>query len=52
MGGPSVQEVNQKGAGVREKSWIEAFSRLVERLVPDAITTSAILLIVVATISL
>src|SRR5262249_7697472 len=52
MGGPSVQEVKQKGAGVREKSWIEAFSRLVERLVPDAITTSTILLIVVAIISL
>jgi short-chain fatty acids transporter len=52
MGAPSVQEVKQKGAGVREKSWIEAFSRLVERLVPDAITTSTILLIVVAIISL
>ncbi len=35
-----------------EKSWIDTFSRLVERLVPDAITTSVILMIVVSIISL
>jgi short-chain fatty acids transporter len=34
------------------KHWIDTFSRLVERLVPDAITTSVILLIGVSIISL
>jgi short-chain fatty acids transporter len=34
------------------KNWIDSFSRLVERLVPDAITTSVILLIAVSIISL
>jgi short-chain fatty acids transporter len=34
------------------KRWIDSFSRLVERLVPDAITTSVILLIAVSIISL
>ncbi len=34
------------------KNWIDTFSRLVERLVPDAITTSVILMIVVSIISL
>jgi short-chain fatty acids transporter len=34
------------------KNWIDSFSRLVERLVPDAITTSVILLIGVSIISL
>ena len=34
------------------KRWIDTFSRLVERLVPDAITTSVILLIAVSIISL
>lgn len=34
------------------KHWIDTLSRLVERLVPDAITTSVILLIVVSVISL
>jgi short-chain fatty acids transporter len=34
------------------KHWIDTFSRLVERLVPDAITTSVILLIGVSVISL
>ena len=34
------------------KNWIDTFSRLVERLVPDAITTSVILLIGVSIISL
>src|SRR5215510_16057863 len=39
-------------ANVLEKRWIDSFSRLVERLVPDAITTSVILLIAVSIISL
>ncbi|MFN0085965.1 MAG: TIGR00366 family protein [Blastocatellia bacterium] len=34
------------------KNWIETFSRLIERLVPDAITTSTILLVVVSILSL
>src|SRR5262245_5793625 len=34
------------------KNWIDAFSRLVERFVPDAVTTSVILLIAVSIISL
>src|SRR5262245_25867627 len=34
------------------KNWIDAFSRLVERFVPDAVTTSVILLIGVSIISL
>ncbi len=34
------------------KHWIDTFSRLVERLVPDAITTSVILMIAVSIISL
>ena len=34
------------------KKWIDSFSRLVERLVPDAITTSVILLIAVSILSL
>src|SRR5262245_11801107 len=39
-------------ANILGKRWIDAFSRLVERLVPDAITTSVILLIAVSIISL
>ncbi len=34
------------------KTWIDTFSRLVERLVPDAITTSTLLLIAVSILSL
>ena len=34
------------------KHWLDTFSRLVERLVPDAVTTSVILLIAVSIISL
>src|SRR5262245_46613241 len=39
-------------ANVLGKHWIDAFSRLIERLVPDAITTSVMLLIAVSIISL
>src|SRR5499426_41223 len=39
-------------ANVLGKNWIDRFSRLVERLVPDAITTSVILLIAVSILSL
>lgn len=52
MGKPAFQEMKQSEANVSGKNWIDAFSRLVERLVPDAITTSTLLLIVVSIISL
>src|SRR5262245_3531959 len=39
-------------ANVLGKNWIDTFSRLVERLVPDAITTSTLLLIAVSILSL
>jgi short-chain fatty acids transporter len=44
--------MKQRGASVLGKNWIDAFSRLVERLVPDAITTSTLLLIAVSMLSL
>ncbi len=44
--------MKQKEASVLGKNWIDTFSRLVERLVPDAITTSTLLLVAVSIISL
>ena len=52
MGGPAFREMKQREANVLGKNWIDTFSRLIERLVPDAITTSTILLIAVSIISL
>lgn len=52
MGKPAFQEMKQEEASVSGKNWIDSFSRLVERLVPDAITTSTLLLIAVSIISL
>jgi short-chain fatty acids transporter len=45
-------ELKQREASVAGKNWIDTFSRLVERLVPDAITTSTLLLIAVSILSL
>ena len=50
MGGPAFHEMKQREANVLGKTWIDTFSRLVERLVPDAITTSVILMIAVSII--
>ena len=44
--------MKQIDSSVPGKTWIDIFSRLVERLVPDAITTSVILMILVSIISL
>ena len=44
--------MKQREAGVLGKNWIDTFSRLIERLVPDAITTSTILLVAVSILSL
>jgi len=44
--------MRQREANVLGKNWIDTFSRLVERLVPDAITTSTILLVAVSILSL
>lgn len=52
MGKPAFQEMKQEEASVSGKNWIDSFSRLVERLVPDAITTSTLLLVMVSVISL
>ncbi len=45
-------ELKEREASVAGKSWIDTFSRLVERFVPDAITTSVLLLVAVSIISL
>jgi short-chain fatty acids transporter len=52
MGKPVFRKMKQREANVAGKTWIDTFSRLVERLVPDAITTSVILMIAVSIISL
>lgn len=44
--------MKQREAGVLGKNWIDTFARLIERLVPDAITTSTILLVAVSILSL
>jgi hypothetical protein len=43
MGKSTAQKLKQGESGVSGKTWIDTFSRLVERLVTDAITTSVIL---------
>jgi len=52
MGEPALQEMKQREANVSGTTWVDTFSRLVERLVPDAITTSVILMMAVSMISL
>lgn len=44
--------MRQREAIVLGKNWLDTFSRLVERFVPDAITTSTLLLVAVSIISL
>ncbi len=52
MDSPHISEDEAKKGERLGKNWIDTFSRLVERFVPDAITTSVLLMIAVSILSL